>query len=142
LLTELRYTLGQLHVQLGDLSSSSVRASAANTDRTVEQEVASMVQDEAKYQAQYAQLLNIAAPQSGGETGAAGEEVFIRQRERTLAMLQQAGEPWPEELIAAVQQQVANDRRHTTVIADLRKGLFEQDQRPDLDEPLTRPESR
>lgn len=135
LLTELRYTLGQLHVQLGDLGSN-LRAGEESTDRTVFQVVASMIEDEGKYQVQYARMLNVSAPaDEGGEE--TGEEAFVTKREQTLVMLEQVPEPWSQELIASVQQQVANDRMHTTVIADLRKGLFEQDARPDLQEPLT-----
>lgn len=137
LLTELRYTLGQLHVQLGDLGSG-VRPAAAATGRSADQIVAELTREESTYQAQYARLLGVSLPPESGAPAADPEAAFVAQRERTLRLLEQAGDTWPPELIDAVKQHVAHDRSLTTEIANLRKTLFDEDQRPDLNQPLTR----
>lgn len=136
LLTELRYTLGQLHVQLGDLDPS-MRADAAENGSSVDDILASMTRDEDRYQAEYSRLLNAAVPEEGGDEQFQGHAALERKRAQTVALLEQAGDDWPQELIDTVKQQVAGDRQYTTQIAERRKELFEQEQRPDLEEPLT-----
>jgi hypothetical protein len=52
-------------------------------------------------------------------------------------MLQGAGDSWSSELVDLVRQQVEDDQRETSLIAESRRTLFEEDHRPDLEVPLT-----
>lgn len=136
LLTELRYTLGQLHVQLGDLDDQS-RQTMRCGDRSVDDILQEMLEYESRYQAEYAQMLQTSVPQEGADQQFRGHAAFEQRRAQTVAMLEAAGEDWPPQLIETVKQQIARDRASTTQIAECRKAAFETDQRPDLDEPLT-----
>jgi hypothetical protein len=136
LLTELRYTLGQLHVQLSGLSSD-MRTQNLCDGRTIDQVVQEMVTEEVRYQREYASILNLAVAEGHQEQGFVGQDEFERRREQTVAMLEKIGEDWPQRLTDLVKEQVAHDRKSTTEIAECRKSIFAEDQRPDLDEPLT-----
>jgi len=135
LLTELRYTLGQLHVQLGDLDESM--RTKGDGGACIDEILDSMVSDEDRYQAHYSRMLNVSVPQEGGDEQFRGHAAFENKRAQTVALLEQVGDNWPAELVDCVREQVAADRKYTTQIADRRKELYEQDQRPDLEEPLT-----
>lgn len=137
LITELRYTLGQLNAQLGDLTARQA-ASSPGTAPSAHQVLSAMVQSEQQYQEQYSRLAGIPLPakvpvQDAGSPAAA----FERMRIGTIAMLEQIQGDWLPELSNLVRQQVADDRQRATQIADDRKAVFESDQRPDLNEPLT-----
>jgi len=150
LLTELQYTLGQIHVQVGDLDAET-RSSATCGDRTIDDILAAMMRSEGEYQSSYAQLLKtdistiasnqpevplpINEEEADAENSARSD--FEHERARTIALLTTAGETWPLELLAAVQQQVQEDRRHTTDLAECRKQYMQTDDRAQLDEPLT-----
>jgi hypothetical protein len=146
LLTELRYTLGQLHVQVLDLDDDS-RQSVMCGDRSIEEVLAQMAREEDENLGKYAELLHTSVPVNADETvplpvtsaeEATGEEgSFERKRARTIALLERAGENWPSDLLNAVREHVQRDRRYTTEIAECRKAYFEADTRPDLNEPLT-----
>jgi hypothetical protein len=150
MITELRYTLGQLHVQVLDLDPET-RSSLKCDDRTIDQILADMIASEKRWQSRCAEILHTSVPQSdGGSTSVplpveAAEEqptveaAFEHERAQTIVMLEQVGGSWPQELLDAVKQQIAEDRKTTTVIADCRKAFFSQDQRPDLDRPLASP---
>jgi hypothetical protein len=150
LLTELRYTLGQLHVQVLDLDAET-RNKILCGDRTIDQTLSDMVASEGQWQTKYAQMLRIAAPGSDSSDAEVPlpvnaddeqpgvETVFEHKRAQTIAMLEKVSGDWPEELLDAVKQQVAEDRRLTTDIAECRKTYFAQDRRPDLEEPLQAP---
>jgi hypothetical protein len=62
---------------------------------------------------------------------------FEHNRAQTIALLEEAGDNWPADLLDLVRQHVAEDRRHTTDLAECRMKYFETDTRSDLDEPLT-----
>jgi hypothetical protein len=147
LLTELKYTLGQLHVQLGDLDSQQLNTAQPGHESAV-QIVRDMIDAERKDQAHYAQILGAQSPPSNAresvplpiieaEEQPGPRAQFEHLRGETIALLEQAQDPWPPELIETVKQQVARDRQCATKIAELRKESFETDQRPDLDQPLT-----
>jgi hypothetical protein len=131
LMTELRYTLGQLTVQLGGVGSD-VQADAPEVRDEIRPVLKRMLENEKSYQDQYARLLGISRPAAGAGTG-----TFTQLREQTIAMLKRAGENWPPELLACVKQQVAGDREATTQIAEARRAMLDHDQRPDLETPLT-----
>jgi hypothetical protein len=147
MLTELRYTLGQLHVQVLDLDPET-RKSLKCGDRSIEQILGDMLTSEKNWQARYSEMLHAAAPANDGsdtsvplpveaaEEQPGVETAFEHARAQTIAMLEAAGTSWPKELLDAVKQQVADDRKMTTIIADCRKAYFSQDQRPDLEQPL------
>lgn len=147
LLTELQYTLGQLHVQLTDLDEETRQGSMCG-DRSVEQVLQDMSDSEREYQSQYARLLSL--PSTSGESAdhvalpvsdeveqPGAQTTFEQLRTRTLEMLQGTEAAWTQEVLDLVKQQVSVDRMETTQIAECRKTLFEGDGRPDLDEPLT-----
>jgi hypothetical protein len=149
LLTELRYTLGQMHVQIGDLDEET-RKTAKCGDRSAADILAEMMRSEDAYQERYAQILGIDAsklkPAEEVVPLPLSEEVdeesqeqndFEHNRAQTIALLDQAGDSWPAELLDLVRQHVAEDRRHTTSLAECRKHLYDTDSRPDNDEPLT-----
>ena len=136
LLTELRYTLGQLHVQLSGLNGE-MRTSPLCGGRSIDQVVQEMLQEETRYQREYARLLNVTAAEGHQEEGFVGQDEFERRRTQTVGMLEPLGEDWSQELIDLVKQQVAHDRKSTTDIAECRKSIYAEDQRPDLDEPIT-----
>lgn len=148
LLTELRYTLGQLHVQVLDLDAET-RKSALCGDRSIEQILQDLVQQEETFQGRYADLMRTSAPEGSGtdqpvplptsqaEETSGTESTFEHLRAQTIAMLEGTGGTWPPALLEAVKDQVAADRKATTEIAECRKQYFEQPQRPDLTEPLT-----
>jgi hypothetical protein len=149
LLTELKYTLGQMHVQIGDLDEET-RKTAKCDDRSVADIVAEMTRSEDEYQERYAQTLGIDTstlkPAEEVVPLPLSEEVdeepedqndFEHNRAQTIAILEQAGESWPAGLLDLVRQHVAEDRRHTTSLAECRKQFYETGSGPDLDEPLT-----
>jgi hypothetical protein len=146
LLTELRYTLGQLHVQVLDLDEKA-RESVICGDRSIEDILDEMERKEDEALGRYSELVgtraDAAAPVENllpvGETEeAVGHEgEFEQKRARTIALLEGAGEAWPPELVDAVRQQVQEDRKYTTEIAECRRAYFERDTRPDLNQPLT-----
>jgi hypothetical protein len=147
LITELRYTLGQLHVQVLDLDPET-RASLKCGDRSIDEILADMLTAEDRAQARYAEILQEAGPETdGGQTNVPlpvneGEEqpgvetAFEHRRAQTIEILERAGSNWPKELLDAVKEQIGEDRKMTTLIAECRKNYFTQDQRPDLDKPL------
>lgn len=149
LLTELRYTLGQIHVQIGDLDAEA-RRSAMCGDRSVESILQDMMTSEDRYQEQYAKFLGVDTSKLHAPDQIVplplNEDIselpqeqddFEHNRAQTIALLESAGDNWPDELLALVRQHVAEDRRHTTDLAECRMRYFESDTRPDLDEPLT-----
>jgi hypothetical protein len=149
LLTELRYTLGQLHVQVLDLDPGT-RQTAMCGERSIEQILLDLLESEAKWQTHYSEILHtkpqssahdteVPLPVNSDDQQRSVENTFEHRRAQTIAMLERAGEPWPQELTDAVKQQIGEDRRITTDIAECRKTHFNQDQRPDLNEPLTTP---
>jgi len=148
LLTELRYTLGQLHVQALDLDEEARRA-ACHEGRSIEETLADMVRYEKEYQARYSELLH-RPDESGGkqveatllpvneaEDAHGTESDFEHLRGGTIVILEQAPDPWPQGLVDLVREQVARDRQSTTHIAECRKSWLGREQRPDLQEPLT-----
>ena len=146
LMTELQYTLGQLHVQLADMDVESMRRSMCG-DRSVEQVVLDLCTSEAEYQSQYARLLtveaaagtsdHVALPISDESEQLSAQSQFEHLRTRTIEMLQGTEGKWTQEVLDLVKRQVSEDRTETTQIAECRKSNFEGDARPDLDEPLT-----
>lgn len=136
LITELRYTLGQLNAQLGDISNR--QEAGGTTERpSIYQVLEAMQQSERRYQEQYGRMTGIAVPEDAPvqDTGSPAE-AFERRRIATIAMLEQIEGEWPDTLVELVRQQVAEDRQHTTQIANDRKVIFENDQRPDLNQSL------
>jgi hypothetical protein len=152
LLTELRYTLGQLHVQVLDLEPEQLAASAPGY-RCVNDVLQEMAQKETEHQTKYAGLLHIPTSQSEGEDAAVPlpvnqseeepgpESDFEHRRAHTISILEKAGAQWSQELLEAVKAQVADDRRFTTEIAECRKTILDQTYRPDLTQPLTQSQS-
>lgn len=151
LVTELRYTLGQIHVQVGDLDEST-RENATCGDRSVSSILREMQEAERRYQQRYSELLG-ASPQDlegtatlplpvNEEQDETSDEqnAFEHQRAVTIALLERAGDEWPDELLELVREHVTGDRRNTTDLAECRRAYFETDNRPDLDEPLTETE--
>jgi hypothetical protein len=109
-----------------------------------------MQQSEDRYQDAYARILRVdPSTMSGGEQivplpinaevseMSEDQETFEQNRARTIALLETAGDGWTQELLDLVRRQVADDRRHTTALAECRKVYFAGDTRPDLAEPLT-----
>ncbi|HZS94596.1 MAG TPA: hypothetical protein VFA78_07355 [Chloroflexota bacterium] len=135
LLSELRYSIGQLHVQLGNLEPGSLDQ-APPGHPTINSILDTLIQREKSQQATYARMLNLPAPSEESVEGDR-EEVFDTLRDRTIALLEQAPSPWPRELIDAVQQQVSNDRQSATEIAERRTELAQQPLNPHLEQPLT-----
>ena len=147
LLTELKYTLGQLHVQVLDLERDTRHAEAEG--QSIESILSDLLQSETRYQERYADMLNISTPKSTGVDAeiplpVASEDVppsrevsFERLRAQTIAMLQTVPEPWSQELLDLVKEQVTEDRKQTTAIADRRRTHLEEVNRPELQEPLT-----
>jgi hypothetical protein len=146
LLTELRYTLGQLHVQIGDLDDSAL--SNETGGQSIDSLLAQLIDNEKQYQAQYARVLNVAAPAHPDDQPIPlpvehqADEMtkrarFEHMRAATVAMLEGAGASWPAGLREAVREQVQADRNVTTQIANRRQQIFEEPQRPDLDQPIT-----
>ncbi|HEX6506596.1 MAG TPA: hypothetical protein VF221_03100 [Chloroflexota bacterium] len=147
LLTELQYTLGQLHVQLADMDPDT-RAATMCGDRSIEQVLSDLLTSESEYQAQYARLLgldlpaqqdidHIALPVDDDIEQPGSQTTFEHMRTQTIELLRRAGDNWSQEVLDLVKRQVSEDRTQTTQIAECRKQLFEEDSRPDLEEPLT-----
>lgn len=147
LLTELKYTLGQLHVQVLDLDEAT-RKSTLCGDRSIEQILQEMLQYEGEYQAKYRGLLHaststqaedipVPLPVNAGEEVPSQENSFEHKRAQTIALLETAQGDWPPELLDLAREHVTQDRRHTTDLAECRKAYLHQEQRPDLNEPLT-----
>lgn len=146
LLTELRYTLGQLHVQVLDLDASA-REGGDDAGKSIDDILADMVSHEKEYQARYTELLGTELPEQNddeiplpineAEAQPGREHTFEQKRAQTIALLERVGENWPEELLELVKQQVQQDRQCTTAIAERRMSVFSREQRPDLNEPLT-----
>lgn len=149
LLTELKYTLGQIHVQIGDLDAET-RRSAMCEGRTVDGILQEMMKSEDHYLEEYASLLGV----DSREFNAAEQDIplplnadvdeatddqndFEHKRAQTIALLESAGDVWPQPVLDLVKQHVSEDRRHTTELAECRIKYFESDSRPDLDQPLT-----
>lgn len=149
LLTELQYTLGQLHVQVLDLDQEVRREPIGEQNRSVDDILAAMIDAEKRYQGQYMQLLHtsgtpqtddIPLPVEANEEVPSRENTFEHLRAETIEMLKAGGANWTPALLEMVRQQVADDRRATTEIAEARTAYYEQEQRPDLNEPLTAPQ--
>jgi hypothetical protein len=146
LLTELQYTLGQLHVQLADIDTESMSSSMCG-DRTIEQVVSDLCESELRYQSQYARLLNltqsagpsehVALPMADESAQQSSQSRFEHLRTHTIEMLKGTEGSWSQEVLDLVKQQVSHDRAQTTQIAECRKSTFESEGRPDLDVPLT-----
>ncbi len=137
LLTELRYTLGQLNAQLGGLTRQQ-ETEGSGIVPSVQEILDTMTRNETKYQEQYSRLTGVPIPEKVPVQDAGNPAAeFERMRIGTIAMLEQIQPDWPDQLMEAVRQQVADDRQRTTLIANDRKRIFEGDQRPDLNEPLT-----
>ena len=148
LLTELRYTLGQLHVQALDLDEDA-RRGATHEGRCIDDTLQDMIRYEREYQAHYAELLHrpvaggslevetTSLPVSEAEAPGGTESDFEHLRGGTITILEAAPDPWPQELIDLVREHVSRDRSATTHIAECRKAWLNQEQRPDLQEPLT-----
>jgi hypothetical protein len=126
LITELRYTLGQLHVQLGDLDASGHRSTGPE-GRTVDQILSDMLADERDYQDSYRRLLHLSSDSEHREEALLGQTEFEHARNRTVAILEKAPLEWPAELLALVKEQLGKDRARTTEIAQVRIRLFEHD---------------
>lgn len=150
LLTELRYTLGQLHVQVLDLDEET-RTWAADAETSIDSILSDMLRHEKEYQARYAAMAHANTshvagdehgilPVSAPDDPNSAENVFEHERSHTIALLESTGTPWPDELLATVKEHVQMDRQHTTKIAEYRRRYFEHTQRPDLQEPLVSPE--
>lgn len=136
LLTELRYTLGQLHVQLADIDSSTTNQATADIYGRIHDILRRMVEYETRYQTQYCGIIHAQVPAETSGLPAEPESIFESRRGQTIALLEQVREPWPDNLLESVRGHVAEDRHNATAIAEERKALFEQDQRPDLAAPL------
>lgn len=136
LLTELRYTLGQLHVQLGDLEPHQRQLERGG--RSVNRVLQEMMDRERRFQQEYARATHIPAP--GAQETPRGEEpddeTFEKMRLDTITLLEQV-EPWPDSLLDAIKQQVAGDRAAATELAELRQYIFEHPDNQHLMEPLT-----
>src|SRR5947209_17020984 len=124
LLTELQYTLGQLHVQLADMDDET-RRSTMCADRSVEQVLQDMSSAETQYQSEYARLLNltvktgetadhVALPVSDEVQQPGAQTTFEQLRTHTLELLQGTDANWTQEVLDLVKQQVSQDRRETT----------------------------
>ncbi len=148
LLTELRYTLGQLHVQILDIDEET-RESAACGGKTVNMILREMVNSEAEYQGRYRDLMHakssaaataehVPLPVDEAEEQPGLATVFEHWRAGTIALLEGIGPDWPEGLMELVKEQVRHDRQMTTHIAECRQSMFESNQRPDLNAPLTK----
>ncbi len=149
LVTELRYTLGQLHVQLGEMDRET-RAAMMCGDRSAETILQELIRSETEYQSKYAHLLQVKQPsiddgpvavplpmrEDDSEEGAEQPE-FEQLRSRTIAMLDEAGDNWPAGLVELVKEQVGGDRQHTTDLAECRRQFLGRDQHPNLNESLT-----
>jgi hypothetical protein len=146
LLTELRYTLGQLHVQVLDLDAET-RAGAPREGRSIDMILDEMLADEDSYQRKYSSLLDAPVPETGAddvplpvsdtESSDTREARFEHKRAQTIALLERAGNTWSPQVLELVKEQVQKDRQQTTAIAECRKSYFEADQRPDLNQPIT-----
>jgi hypothetical protein len=146
LLTELQYTLGQLHVQLANMDAESMRRLMCG-DRNIEQVMSDLCESEIAYQTQYAQLLDLEVPADAGEHIAlpvsdesvqpGSQSRFEHLRTRTIELLDGTETRWTQEVLDLVKRQVSEDRSQTTQIAECRKSNFEGEARPDLDAPLT-----
>lgn len=134
LIVELRYTLGQLEVQLGDPDLDR-SAAAPSGDRTVSRILGGMLRYEQEYQARYARLLRCSPPPDEPGAGMTRSRELAWRRARTIAMLEQAGDDWPQPLLDAVKQQVGDDRRHVTKIAEHRIEMLDRRQERGGEEP-------
>jgi hypothetical protein len=123
LLTELRYTLGQIHVQIGDLDAET-RRSAMCRDRSVESILQDMMASEDRYQEQYAQLLGVDVSSLHAPDQIVplpmNEEVselpqdqddFEHNRAKTIALLENAGDNWPSGWFGNTLRRIAAIRR-------------------------------
>lgn len=150
LLTELRYTLGQLQVQLTGLDLG--RQDAQPGTRSIDDILAEMASTETEYQQKYARILGLPASEAGkeeasiplpiDETEEAPQRQAHLERERahTIALLERSAEPWPADLLDTAKAQVAQDRAFTTQIAEARREQLESRDRGKLDQPLSRPD--
>jgi hypothetical protein len=127
----------------------NARKSVMSGDKSVNEILDDLVASEDKWQSRYAEILHAATPDGGqvefevplpvntAEEESGVENTFEHKRARTIALLESVKGGWPSELLETVKQQIAEDRRITTAIAECRKTYFAHDQRPDLAEPLT-----
>jgi hypothetical protein len=117
-------------------------------DRTIEQVLSDLSDSEISYQSQYARLLNlnsspnetsdhVALPVNDQAEEPESQSRFEHLRTHTIELLQGTEAQWTQEVLDLVKRQVIEDRRETTQIAECRKTLYEDEARPDLDEPLT-----
>lgn len=136
LLTELRYTLGQLQAQLSGLNPEAFTTAGPN-GQSIQQILDEMEAAEDRYQSEYARLLNIQPEERAVEEGFINESELEEKRDQTVAMLLKAGDNWPQEVMNLAREQVANDRQCTTEIAGIRIALFNQPADPSLEKPLT-----
>lgn len=138
LVTELRYTLGQLHVQLGDLLPD--QRTGAYNGTSVNDVLRSLIHAEAPFQQRLAQMLGTEAPATSASAAAEPSDAdFEQARLATIAMLERAPTPWPPQLTELVRAQVDDDRQKTTQLAELRTRIFSHPSNPALNEPLTEP---
>lgn len=146
LVTELHYTLGQLHVQVLDLDAAT--RSEDCDGESVDSILADMIRAEKQYQSEYQRILStppseapsaetVPLPINESEEEPGPEARFEHLRAETIALVQTAPDEWPQELLDLVKKHVADDRERTTQIADCRRQFFFETPNPVLDEPLT-----
>ncbi|HLJ66057.1 MAG TPA: hypothetical protein VKX16_01695 [Chloroflexota bacterium] len=148
LLTELRYTLGQLAVQTMGLDSET-RQMPLCSGRSVDQILSEMIDRETGFQKSCAELLGTTPPVASDNVGAAiplsSEDVgasavhrFEQLRTATIELLE-GHDSWPPALLADVKEQAAADRRETTAIAECRRAYLDATHGEHLQKPLTTP---
>ncbi|MGI8824772.1 MAG: hypothetical protein ACR2JC_03850 [Chloroflexota bacterium] len=124
LLIELRYTAGQLRVQIDNVRAEL--PSASPNEDEAGRVLARMIEDEGKYQAQYVRILGRQCPNQHRGEDEDPFAVFAGRRAQTLDMLEAVPEPWHDDLLALVRRHVSQDRRQATEIADQRRSEFDQ----------------
>jgi|SRR5579875_831044 len=139
LLSELRYSIGQLHVQLGNLHPDSL-GDAPPGKPSINDILDALITRERNSQSEYARLLKLPTPIEPEPAGDR-EAVFDALRDQTIALLQQGPAAWGQELIDAVQEQVRSDRQSATEIAERRDILAAEANNPNIQRPLTEPTS-
>lgn len=138
LLTELRYTIGQVYVQTEGLDSAA-RKAVHYEGRDVDQILSAMVDGEAGYRNQYSHLLKVSVPGAPDNPSSSLEADFEGERLATVALLDGVAEPWTPQLLDIVRQQIAEDRLHATQLAECRKAHLERDRGPNGSEPPPSP---
>lgn len=124
LLTELEYTLAQIDVQLDGITGEAF-ASILGQERSPNEILASMLRYEADYQARYREELHLTAGElRRDEVGSDGDRAtFAKLRARTINILRQIAADPSEELVGTVRQQLHEDRKHVTALAECRYHL-------------------